>query len=456
MAEETWRNYKETKGFKPSPLKGIRVLEVCTILLGPSGPGFLGRLGAEVIKCEIPPMGDTLRNMQPFGYFFREWATSSIRPSANKYWVGLDLHKPEGQALFREMAAKADIIEENQRPGVMERWNVGYRQIKEINPGIIYISKSGYGQWGPYAAENRPSNDGGSQAMSGYAWMGSFPGQKPLKGRLYVCDSYGALMGEVAVLAALHHRERTGQGQFIELSQTESIMRVMNWVWPYQQLTGQGAMPTGNRDACMCPADTFICADERFVAIAAPSPDEFRGLCQAMGQPELADDPRFQDHATRLQEPNQTAILQIIAAWARGKTPEEIEQLGERYCFAATHLYTTKDVVEDEHFRERGFMAEVDDPLVGEFYDYEFPVMMSKTPPKVKWSIRPVGFDNEYVMTHGLGKSQDEIKRLYQCGALGKWANVLARRPPSTWDGEAGLIMARGSKQSASSSGEDK
>jgi crotonobetainyl-CoA:carnitine CoA-transferase CaiB-like acyl-CoA transferase len=444
MAEKTWANYKEKKHSKPLPLKGIKVLEVCTLLLGPSGPGFLARMGAEVIKCEIPPMGDTLRNMIPFGYFFREQATSFIRPNPNKYWLGLDLHKPEAQEVFRELAAKVDIIEENQRPGVMERWNVGYRQIKEINPGIIYLSKTGFGQWGQYASENRPSNDGAAQAMSGYAWMSSFPGQKPLKSRLYICDSYGAVMGEVAVLAALHYRERTGKGQFIELSQGECITRVMSWVWPYQQITGKGAMPAGNRDVSICPADTFRCADDTFVALAAPSPEEFKGLCLAMGRPELADDPRFRDHLTRLQEENAVEILRIIAAWVRTKTPAEIEGLAEKHGFAASHLYTIKDVVEDKHFRERGFMTEVDDPLVGQFLDYEFPVMMSKTPPRVRWSVRPVGFDNEYVMIHRLGKTEDEIKELYKCGALGKWANVLARRPPSDWDGKAGLIMARG------------
>jgi crotonobetainyl-CoA:carnitine CoA-transferase CaiB-like acyl-CoA transferase len=381
--------------------------------------------------------------MTPVGYFFREQATSFVRPNPNKYWVGLDLHKPEAQAVFRELAAKVDIIVENQRPGVMERWNVGYRQIKEINPGIIYISKTGFGQWGQYAMENRPSNDGGAQAFSGYAWMSSFPGQKPLKSRLYICDSYGAVMGGVAVLAALHYRERTGKGQFIELSQTETIMRVMSWVWPYQQITGQVAMPAGNRDVSICPADTFRCADDTFVALAAPSPEEFKGLCIAMGRPELADDPRFKDHLTRLQEENATEILKIIACWVRTQIPEEIERLAEAHGFAASHLYTIKDVVEDKHFRERGFMTEVDDPLVGQFLDYEFPVMMSKSPPKVKWSVRPVGFDNEYIMTHRLGKSEDEIRQLYECGALGKWADVRARRPSSDWDGKAGLIMAR-------------
>lgn len=443
MGEDIWKDYKEKKHSRPLPLRGIRVLEVCTLVLGPSGPGFLARLGAEVIKCEMPPFGDTLRSLVPFGYFFKDQSTSLIRPNPNKYWVGLDLHTPEGQELFRELAAKADIVEENLRPGVLESWNVGYRQLKEINPSIIYISKTGFGQWGQYARENRPSNDGAAQAMSGYSWMSRFRGQQPIKGRLYICDSYGALMGEVAVLAALHHRDRTGEGQFIELSQSESIMRTMSWVWPYQQITGQAARPAGNRDVSLCPADTFYCADEQFVALAAPGPDEFKGLCTAMGTPELADDPRFKDHLTRLQEENATEILRIIAGWARSKTVDEVEDLAERYGFAASRVSNIKDVLEDEQFRERDFVKEIDDPLLGQFLDYEFPVMMSKTPPRVSWTVRPVGFDNEYVMTNTLGKNQNEIEQLYDRRALGKWADVRGRRPPPDWDGKSGLIMTR-------------
>jgi crotonobetainyl-CoA:carnitine CoA-transferase CaiB-like acyl-CoA transferase len=439
MADITWQNYKEKKHSKPSPLEGIRVLEVCTLLLGPAGPGFAAEMGAEVIKCEFPPMGDTCRDLTPFGYLFREQGPAFAHMNTNKYWLGLDLHKPEAQAVFQELAAKSDVIENNLRPGVMESWNIGYRQIKEINPGIIYLAKNGFGQWGRYAMENRPSNDGASQAFSGYAWLSSFPGQPPLKSRLYICDNYGALMGELAVLAALHYREKTGKGQFIELSQSEAIMRAMSWVWPYQQLTGKVAMPAGNRDLSICPADTFRCADDSFVAIAAPAPEEFKGLCTAMGRPELTSDSRFKDHLTRLKEDNATEIIKLIADWVRTKTPEEIEELAENHGFAACRVYTTKDVVEDRRFRARGFMTEVNDALLGQYLDHEFPVMMSQSPPKVEWGVRPVGFDNEYVMTHVLGKSEDEIKRLYECGALGKWADVPTRRPPPGWDGKAGL-----------------
>jgi len=443
MSNETWKNYKETKHSKPLPLKDIRVLEVCTLILGPAGPGFAAEMGAEVIKCEIPPMGDTCRDMAPFGYLFRGYGPVFTHNNISKYWIGLDLHKTEAQKVFLELAAESDVIEENLRPGVMESWNVGYRQVKEINPRIIYIAKNGFGQWGQYARENRPSNDGASQGFSGYARMSSFPAQQPLKSRIYPCDDYGGLMGEMAVLAALHHRDKTGKGQYIELSQSENIMRVMSWVWPYQQITGKAAMPSGNRDVSICPADTFRCADDAFVAIAAPASEEFRGICTAMGKPELADDPRFKDHLVRLREENATEILKLIADWARTKTPEEVEKLAEKHGFAASRVYTVKDVVEDRHFRERGFITEVNDPLLHQYLDYEFPVMMSRTPPRIRWSVRAVGFDNEYIMTHVLGKTEDEIKKLYECGALGKWADVPGRRPPADWDGKAGLIMSR-------------
>jgi len=175
------------------------------------------------------------------------------------------------------------------------------------------------------------------------------------------------------------------------------------------------------------------------VAIAAPAPEEFGGLCTAIGKPELASDPRFKDHLTRLKEDNATEILKIIAAWARARTAEEIEELAEKHGFAASRVYTAKDVAEDRNYQERGFITDVDDPLLGQYHSYEFPVMMSRTPPKVKWGCRAVGFDNEYILKHTLGKSEAEIKKLYDCGALGKWADVPGRRPPTDWDGKTGL-----------------
>jgi crotonobetainyl-CoA:carnitine CoA-transferase CaiB-like acyl-CoA transferase len=442
MAGETWKDYKKRKFTRPAPLKDVRVLEVCTLLMGPIATTLLGLLGAEVIKCEMPFSGDPGRSLSPFGWRYKEQNPGEFC-MANKYWLGLDLHKREGQEVFHELAAKSDVIVDNLRAGVMEGWHVGYRQIKETNPAIIYVSKNGFGQWGRYAEENRPSNDGAGQAFSGYAWMSSFPGRPPLKSGTWVCDLYGALMGPLTVLAALRYRGKTGKGQYIEMSQAENIVRAMSWVWPYQQITGKGAQPSGNRDVSICPADTFRCTDGTLIAIAAPAPEEFKGLCVAMGKPELAADPRFKEHLTRLKEENATEILKIIADWVKTMRADEIEDLAEEHGFAASCIYNARDIVEDEHHKARGFMTEIDDPLYGKLVDHDFPVMMSRTPPKEKWTIRPVGFDNEYVMKRILGKSEADIRHLYDSGALGKWNDMEGRRPPPDWDGKAGLLRTK-------------
>jgi len=440
---EVFKDYVKNKYKKPAPLKGIRVIEVCTLLFGPAGPSFLAEMGAEVIKIELPPVGDVTRSLNPFGWFYKEQGPMFIHINPSKYYMALDLHIDIAQNIFKELCAKADIVEFNLRPAVTNRWNIGYEDIKKVNPGIIYIEKNGFGQWGRYAEEDRPSNDGAAQALSGYAWLSSFSGSPPLKQGIWICDVYGAMMGEVAVLAALHHRKKTGKGQYIEMSQSENIMRAMGWVWPYQQMTGKGAEPSGNRDQCICPADTFFCKDGNFAALAAPASDEFKGLCTAMGKPELADDPRFKDHATRIKDENALAILKIIATWVATKTADQIENLGKKHGFAATRLHTAKDECEDPHRRARGFIKEIDDPMYGMYVDHEFPVMMSKTPPKHRWSVRPVGFDNDYIMTKILGRNNSQLNELYTHGVLGRWKDQQGRRPPSDWDGQSGAILRR-------------
>ncbi|HET6488947.1 MAG TPA: CoA transferase [Syntrophales bacterium] len=440
---EVMKDYVKKKYSKPAPLKGLRVLEVCTLLFGPAGPSFLASMGAEVIKIELPPVGDVTRSLNPFGWFYKEQSPIFMHINPSKHYMALDLHIDEAQNIFKELCAKSDIVEFNLRPGVTRRWNIDYETIRKVNPGIIYIEKNGFGQWGTYAEQDRPSNDGAAQALSGYAWLSSFAGRPPLKQSIWVCDVYGALMGEVAVLAALYHRKKTGKGQYIEMSQSENIMRALGWVWPYQQMAGKGAEPSGNRDQCICPADTFLTKDNFFAAIAAPAPEEFAGLCKAMGQPALASDERFKDHAIRLKTENALAILKIIAKWARTRTAAEIENLGIQHGFAATRLHNSKDMNEDPHRRERGFVKEIDDPMYGKYVDHEFPVMMSETPPRHRWSVRPVGFDNEYIMTSILGRSQSQIQQCYLNGVLGNWKDQQGRRPPPDWDKSSGMILRR-------------
>jgi crotonobetainyl-CoA:carnitine CoA-transferase CaiB-like acyl-CoA transferase len=146
---------------------------------------------------------------------------------------------------------------------------------------------------------------------------------------------------------------------------------------------------------------------------------------------------------TRLQDENARSILQIIGNWARQKKSADIVTLAVKHGFAATSILNVKDIMEDKNSRERGTMAFVDDPVLGPMYEFDFPVLMSKTPPKVRWSVRAIGFDNEYILTGKLAKNKEQIKKLYECGAVGKWADVVTRRPPASWDGKAGMIMSR-------------
>jgi crotonobetainyl-CoA:carnitine CoA-transferase CaiB-like acyl-CoA transferase len=439
MAEETWKDYKKTVFSKPESLKGIRVIEVATLVFGPSLPAFLAELGAEVYKFELPGTGDTSRGVTPLGELHKGTTYVQLSTNRNKYSVGVNVDSDGGKKVLHRLVTKSDVLLDNLRPGTMYRWGCGYDVLSQINPGLIYIAHNGYGQWGVPAEENRPSNDVLAQAQSGHGWMMGFPERTPLKANTWVMDFYGGLMGSVAVMAALHYRDRTGKGQFIELSQAENGMRMGAKHFAYEDITGKEDIRSGNRDPSICPADTFLTRDW-LVAIAAPAPDEFKGLCKAIGQPQLAEDPRFKDHSTRLKDENATEILKIIAAWAKTKTTKEIEELGREYGFAAAGVKSCKDVIEDGNYVERYSIAEFEDPVSGHIRLEGNPVKMSKTPPRDKWLSKPVGMDTDYVLTNVAGMTRKEIAELVEKKEAGKWEKR-ASGPPDDWDGSRGIIM---------------
>ncbi|MEM0313481.1 MAG: CoA transferase [Candidatus Bathyarchaeia archaeon] len=413
------------------PLCGIRVLEVANYILGPGVSMFYADMGAQVIKVELPGEGDYMRATPIGGKWWKDTSVSYVHMSRNKYSLGLDLHVKEGREVFLKLAAKSDVVVDNLRPGVMERrFGVGYRQISEINPRIIYIALSGYGQWGPWAEQNRPSFDGVGQALSGLASITRFPGRPPLKNFLYIADIFGALIGWVATLVALYHREKTGRGQFIELSQIENMIRLLDWTWLWVYFTGKNREPSGNLDVAIVPMGVFKTADG-YVAIAAPAPEEFKGLCIAMGMPELADDPRFSEYLSRVKEENQKELYGIIATWCEKQKSNIILELAERHGFAAELVRTAREFYNDRHWLERCHLWDMDSCELGIHRDSTFPVKMSESPPvPLRWAGRPVGIDNEFILTSVLGMSGDEIKRLYEVKAIGKWIDTPGQKPP--------------------------
>jgi crotonobetainyl-CoA:carnitine CoA-transferase CaiB-like acyl-CoA transferase len=445
MANEDYFQWAESlldpaKTFeKPESLADIKIVELCTLILGPSLPAYLSELGAMVFKVELPGAGDTMRSLTPFAKFFRGCAMGWLKEARNKYHLAIDVRVEEGRNIFCELVKRSDVVVENLRAGTMDRWGIGYRQLKEINPGIIYIALNGFGQWGPYL--ERPSYDAIAQSESGMAWISGFADKLPMKSGIWLADYFGGLMGAAGVLGAIAYRDRTGKGQFIEFSQAENLMRVMDWTWLYQHFTGKGRSRYGNRDVSICPSDIFHCKDQ-MVAIGAATENQFEGLCQAMGKPELVTDERFATHQARLQEPNALALLDTIGKWAAEKTFAEVDALAGQYGFGADKVATGKDHFHDEHLIKRNFTYTVNDPIYGEFVEEGIAPKLSETPGRIKWAGKPVGFDNEYVLKWFLGMRTDKIQGLKERHVIGKWVDQPpGRRPPEDWDGKRGLIL---------------
>jgi succinyl-CoA---D-citramalate CoA-transferase len=427
--EWTAQLFDRTKIFdKPEALKGIRVLELTTLILGPATADFLGEFGAEVIKVELPPAGDTMRYVTPRGTFWKNASLGFFPQSHSKYHVGIDLHKEEGKTLFKQLAARADVFVENLRAGTLDGWGIGYRDLSAINPRLVYLANSGFGQWGPFS-QGRASYDAIAQTVSGMIGITGFPGRPPITCGIFIGDWFGALMSATAALMALHHRRRTGQGQFIDYAQSEGLIRSLDWTWVLAGLTGENRGPVGNRDRALAAADIVRCRDG-FVAIAAVTDAEFRGLAQAMGVAALAEDPRFATLAARLEPAHADAILERVRAWARDLARAEIEALAEKHHFAAARIASSADRYADPHLRARGSVWEYEDPLYGPMVEPGPAPKLSATPGRIRWAARPVGWHNEQVFRTILGLSPSEIQALEASGIVGRWADRVGAKPP--------------------------
>ncbi|MGH7322771.1 MAG: CaiB/BaiF CoA transferase family protein [Candidatus Rokuibacteriota bacterium] len=422
---------------KPEALEGIRVIEIAHIIMGPVNADYLAEFGAEVIKIELPGSGDNMRYVIPDGRPWKNGNPAFFNVNHSKYHVGLDLHLPEGQALLRRLVAKSDILIENLVPGTLAEWGVGYRTLAEVNPGLIYVADSGFGQWGPFSV-GRASYDGVAQVASGLAAISGFPGRPPLKIGIWIGDYFGAILAATAVLAALEYRERTGWGQYIDFAQSEGLIRAMDWTWLHRDRTGQDRERSGNRDQAIAPSDIVACR-AGMVAIAAGTDAEFRGLAAAMGRPELADDPRWKFVEARLQPAANAELCGLVAAWAADRTPGEIEALAAQHGFAAASVLDAAAIHADAHFRHRRAVYHLDDPVYGPLADAGPAPKLSATPGRHKWTARPVGFHNDHVLTRLLGLTRAEIQALETKKVVGRWADRPGAKPPDGWAGEGAV-----------------
>ncbi|HEY7141438.1 MAG TPA: CoA transferase [Methylomirabilota bacterium] len=420
---------------KPTALRGIRVLDLSVIIFGPATADFLGELGAEVIKVEMPGQGDVTRFLGHAGCFWKNVSVAFFPQNHGKYHVGVDLHHAEGQALIRRLAARSDVLVENFKPGTTEaKWGLGYRQLREINPRLIYVANTGFGQWGPFA-EGRASYDGLAQAVSGLVAISGFEGALPIKSGNYLGDWFGACLSAMGALAALRWRDRTGEGQFVEMAQCEGLVRALDWTWLYAGLTGRDRARTGNRDPVFAPSGIYECRDGH-VALVAGTDAEFRGLADALGHPELAVDGRFATADARRRPAHADTLDALIRPWCAGRARADVEAAARRHGFAAAAVKSARDQYVDAHFRARGSVEELDDQVYGRVVDYGPAPQLSATPARHTWAGRPVGWHNRHVLQGILGLPDSEIADLERRGIVGRWSDRRGAKPPDDWSGE--------------------
>jgi crotonobetainyl-CoA:carnitine CoA-transferase CaiB-like acyl-CoA transferase len=404
---------------KPEPLAGVRVLEVCSVVLGPAACDYLAEFGAEVIKFE-GQKGDQMRFVTPYAYFWNGMSPGLEIENHNKYWVGMHVGNPRARELFLSLVKKSDVVVDNLTPGRMAKWGLDYRTLREVNPGIIQLHVSGY--------------------MGALASITGFEERGPIKSGVWIADWVTGLMCAVAILSALNYRERTGEGQFIDYLQVENVIRWLDWTWLYADRTGEDRKRSGNRDLAVCPSDLFRCLDG-WVAVAAFGEEEFRGLCRAMDRMDLYG--KYPGPLERLPDGTARELLGAVASWAATRRVAEVEALACGHGFAASRVLEAKDVYHGEHFRERGAVQEYEDPLYGTMVQQCYPPVMSGTPGRLKWSCRPLGFDNGYVLGKILGLPEGEVKRLRDEGVVFQWnPNVPSQCPPPGWDGKRGVRTA--------------
>jgi formyl-CoA transferase len=366
----------------PGALSGTRVLELGTLIAGSFATRMLGDMGADVIKVEAPGKPDPAREWGHVRYRGRAlWWPVLAR---NKRCVTLNLRETEGQDLFVAMAATADVVVENFKPGTLERWQLSYERLSEANRGLILARISGYGQTGPYA--QRPGYASIAEALGGLRHMNGFPGRTPPRFGISLGDSLAAMFAVQGIQSALLWRGGAGggQGQVVDVSLLESCLALTESAAPEYSLTGYVHGPQGTGLSGIAPSNTFRSSDGHDLIISANQDTLFERLCQAMGQPELSQDQRFSTHEARAE--NQELIESILADWAAQRPGAEIDEILNRAGVVCGPILGMDGVSEHPQVRAREALVAHSDPDLGEFLGPNVVPRLSDTPGGVRWS----------------------------------------------------------------------
>jgi formyl-CoA transferase len=335
------------------PLTGIRVIELGTLIAGPFAAKTLADFGAEVIKIEAPGTGDPLRTWRTTEGVTSVWWHVQAR---NKKSVAIDLRQPEGQALVRQLATQADIVIENFRPGTLEQWGLDYETLAQLNPGLIMLRISGYGQTGPM----RDLAGFGviAEAMGGLRYITGMPGEAPVRPGISIGDSLSALHGVIGILMALYHRTNNdGRGQMVDVALYESVFNMMEGAVPEFDRHAMVREPAGSAMQGIAPTNAYPCQGGEYVLIAGNGDGIFKRLMTLIGRDDLGGDPALANNPGRVT--HRMAIDQAIAQWTAGHTLAQALDALATARVPAGRVYTVKDIVKDPHYRARGMLQTV-------------------------------------------------------------------------------------------------
>lgn len=391
---------------------------------------ILAEFGATVIRVE-PPGGDPARAFSPEGLRHRDTGLPYLVEGRNKHHVTLNLENPDGRLLLRRLVAQADVLVETFRPGVMDGWGLGYRQLRQLNPGLVYVAISTYGQFGPRAASSIPDHDLTDQALSGVPYItgepegpeGPQPHAVPTRQGSWAAWYIGGGWAAFAALAALTWRAASGQGQLCDISPAEGEMRMTDYALHWYHSHRQVWERTGAFNISVFPY-TLIKTKDGYSFIAGFSDVNWTGLTNIMGRPELKD--RFPSVRDRTAADKQPDIHRELEAWSSGLTSQEVLERVMDYMLnkrgpgtvATAKVNSPKDTLAESHWWERGVFQRVEDPHYGTLQVQAPPWKMSRTPPRLKWACRPVGADNAAVYTRYLGMPATELAALGARGVI--------------------------------------
>jgi len=385
------------------PLTDVRLIELGQLIAGPFCGQLMADMGADVIKVEPPGSGDPMREWGRGDYPL--WWTVCAR---NKRCVTANLREPEGQELVRKLVAKSDMLLENFRPGTMERWGLGYEELSAINPGLIMIRVSGYGQTGPYSSRAGYASIG--EAMGGLRYLCGDPDRQPSRTGISLGDSLAATYACMGALAALHHRDLTGEGQVIDASIYESVLGVMEATIPEYTVSEHIRERSGATLPNVAPSNIYNCADGMFL-IAANQDTVFARLCEAIGQPELSSDERFSTHKARGK--NMKELDKIINDWSKSRSVADVATLMEKHAVPAGKIFRAPEMLADPQFVARESIVDVPTERWPNLKMQNVFPKMSKTQGEIRWpGPETLGAHNQEVYEKLLGLDKKQLKAL--------------------------------------------